>query len=472
VTAGTAVIATVATTSGLQVGCFLGVDAGGANFEIVRVTNINSGTTFTATFGKSHAAAAQVGGGRPSSATHFNRCQLICPPSTIYTTLTTAATGFPTATITPASMTGIEVGMPLRLGSYGTSEIVYVTAVGGGTFTATVTQSHVSGDLVMYPTAAILFGNRITSTVQVSEVKFNDTSLMGSLPQSYAGIRQISGGNTKNFTMHNMHYNSLKVAFAFEDSSGPYLVSGAIGANVTDTLFLIATAQLTVIGLEDESSCYWIRTNTGSNVAHATFIGCSFEGAAPTATDEVVIHSGQLTFINCLLRNNRVFGTSVPVMAMISIMSPTLPGGLSIINSYVGYTTATSGFVRSGLGGGGTDVIANGTAPLTMLSCVGGLGGAIVALPTVIPPLTRWQNTATYDPPSLAAGAVDTARTMTVTGAVLGDLIEASFSLDLQGIVLRAWVSAADTVKYQFACPAGGATVDLASGTVKCRVKK
>jgi hypothetical protein len=82
------------------------------------------------------------------------------------------------------------------------------------------------------------------------------------------------------------------------------------------------------------------------------------------------------------------------------------------------------------------------------------------------------QNTATYDPPSLAAGTVDTIQSMTVTGAALGDMVDASFSLDLQGITLRAWVSATNTVKYVFECAAGGATVDLGSGTVKCRVRK
>jgi hypothetical protein len=82
------------------------------------------------------------------------------------------------------------------------------------------------------------------------------------------------------------------------------------------------------------------------------------------------------------------------------------------------------------------------------------------------------ENTATIDPANLAAGTVDTIQTMTVTGAALGDLVDVSFSLDLQGIDLRAWVSATNTVKYVFSCPAGGATVDLGSGTVKCRIRK
>jgi hypothetical protein len=84
-------------------------------------------------------------------------------------------------------------------------------------------------------------------------------------------------------------------------------------------------------------------------------------------------------------------------------------------------------------------------------------------------PLTA---SATYNPPSLAAGIVDAAQTITVTGAALGDEAKATFSADLQGVELAAWVSAANSVKYQFRNPSGGATVDLASGTVKAVVRK
>jgi hypothetical protein len=79
--------------------------------------------------------------------------------------------------------------------------------------------------------------------------------------------------------------------------------------------------------------------------------------------------------------------------------------------------------------------------------------------------------TATYDPPSLATGAVGPIQTVTVTGAVLGDFVKASFSKDLQGVRINAWVSAADTVKYQFGNPTAG-TIDLASGTVALRVEQ
>lgn len=82
-------------------------------------------------------------------------------------------------------------------------------------------------------------------------------------------------------------------------------------------------------------------------------------------------------------------------------------------------------------------------------------------------PLT---GSATYDPPSLADGA-GTTTTVAVTGAALGDYATASFSLDLQGITVTSWVSAANTVSVRFQNESGG-VLDLVSGTLKVRVTK
>lgn len=78
---------------------------------------------------------------------------------------------------------------------------------------------------------------------------------------------------------------------------------------------------------------------------------------------------------------------------------------------------------------------------------------------------------ATYNPPSLADGAGATT-TVTVTGAALGDYVEGvAFSLDLQGITVTAYVSAADTVSVRFQNESGG-LLDLASGTLYVRVRR
>jgi hypothetical protein len=78
------------------------------------------------------------------------------------------------------------------------------------------------------------------------------------------------------------------------------------------------------------------------------------------------------------------------------------------------------------------------------------------------------QVSAVYDPGNLVDGAGATT-TATVTGAALGDLVVSSFSLDLQGIMMSAWVSSADTVSIRFQNETGGA-IDLGSGTLRVRV--
>lgn len=82
----------------------------------------------------------------------------------------------------------------------------------------------------------------------------------------------------------------------------------------------------------------------------------------------------------------------------------------------------------------------------------------------------RLQGTATYDPPNLADGAGATT-TVTVTGAALGDIALASFSLTTSGITISAWVSATDTVSVRFQNESGGA-LDINSGTLKAWVLK
>ncbi len=75
---------------------------------------------------------------------------------------------------------------------------------------------------------------------------------------------------------------------------------------------------------------------------------------------------------------------------------------------------------------------------------------------------------ATYDAASLADGAGATT-TVTVTGAALGDFAFVSFSLDLQGISVTAYVTAANTVAVRLQNETTG-VVDLASGTLRARV--
>lgn len=71
--------------------------------------------------------------------------------------------------------------------------------------------------------------------------------------------------------------------------------------------------------------------------------------------------------------------------------------------------------------------------------------------------------TTTLDPASLA-DAAGTTSSVTVTGAKLGDFVLAAAGVDLAGITVTAYVSAANTVKIRVQNESGGG-VNLASST-------
>jgi len=77
-------------------------------------------------------------------------------------------------------------------------------------------------------------------------------------------------------------------------------------------------------------------------------------------------------------------------------------------------------------------------------------------------------SSATWNPPNLASGSSET-QTITMSGVTLGMVAIASFSLDLQGLSLTAYVSASDTVTVVLSNLTGGA-IDLGSGTLKVKV--
>jgi len=82
--------------------------------------------------------------------------------------------------------------------------------------------------------------------------------------------------------------------------------------------------------------------------------------------------------------------------------------------------------------------------------------------------ITFLQGTATWNPGSIADGDEE-AKDITVTGAVLGDLVLCSHSTDVLDGVLRGAVTAADTVTVVLANNTGGA-IDVTSGTTKALV--
>jgi hypothetical protein len=80
-----------------------------------------------------------------------------------------------------------------------------------------------------------------------------------------------------------------------------------------------------------------------------------------------------------------------------------------------------------------------------------------------------WSVTATLDASSLVDGAGET-NTIAVPGVVLGDIVlGVSMGVDVSGISITSYVSAANTVSIRFQNESGG-TLNLASTIIDCVV--
>jgi len=80
-----------------------------------------------------------------------------------------------------------------------------------------------------------------------------------------------------------------------------------------------------------------------------------------------------------------------------------------------------------------------------------------------------WSVSATLDASSLADGVGET-NTIAVAGVKLGDIVmNVSLGVDVSGISITPYVSAANVVSIRFQNESGG-TLDLASTTVRCVV--
>ncbi len=97
-------------------------------------------------------------------------------------------------------------------------------------------------------------------------------------------------------------------------------------------------------------------------------------------------------------------------------------------------------------------------------------GGGVWVMSSICPPSII--GTASWNPANLNAGATTTTTIAGMTGVALGDFVTAaSFSLDLQGLIMTAYVSAASTVTIVLFNPTA-APVDLGLGDVAVTVRK
>jgi hypothetical protein len=194
----------------------------------------------------------------------------------------------------------------------------------------------------------------------------------------------------------------------------------------------------------------------GSNAQEATSTYSLF----PTDTPKNKIFCRDSWTINVQTPNddrNRLFGYGFDALTIIGATNTNgNPTGTFTFNAPAGYT----------VNGGASVAFAGFTGPaIFQIYYQVSTLDILIRCSTYAP-----TGSSTYNPPSLNDGDGATT-TVTVTGAALGDFAEASFSNDLQGITMTAWVSVANTVSVRFQNETGG-VLDLASGTLRARVRK
>ena len=223
--------------------------------------------------------------------------------------------------------------------------------------------------------------------------------------------------------------------------------------------------------------------------SYSTFKGVEFRDEyGPITGDTNGVTRG--TSISTLVLSNKPssrFKTQKRTTSTIELKWWDATDKLSYNNNWCSTVIFGSG---TGNGPGGITTVTPNSADATSGITVN--GGASVAIPASIYPieifcvmdnlstknwLVTWRElrpsisvTGTFNPPSIGAGAT-TITTLTVAGAALGDIVTYSFSLSLDGLIMTAYVSAADTVTFVFQNPKA-TPVDLGNGTLRVIVHK
>lgn len=250
---------------------------------------------------------------------------------------------------------------------------------------------------------------------------------------SHFGLQYIyNGGETRGRNIH----------IGYLDASG-------VGASEVTINALLEVANIETLTIDD------------GEVSLQTVGDYVMAGSSATRDNSVIVNRMKLdgTLIrfgsNCrfsqILRDDTNNAVLIRECDRVVLESSNITAPVFITN-VTGLTVLSSAVTCSGTYLNGTN------SNLSFINCSGGLASILAG-------------SATYDPPSLADGAGATT-TLTMTGLALGDYItHYAFSLDLQGISLTPYVSAANTGSFRFQNESGG-LLDLASGTLKAKGAK
>jgi hypothetical protein len=276
VTAGTAVVATVASMTDIVVDTALAVGKGTANWEIVYVTAVTA-TTFTATFRNNHASGEHVGGPVVGSeGVKFEKC-------------------------------GFQVGS--------------IAANGASV-------------------CAILWGNpnnTQTPDVSVSSTTDCNFAFQGTPGDAYAGQRYIGSGNVKDFTNARNVYVGFQRSVAVENVGGHFTLSDEEFLNSTDADIYVRGLNIVTItgcGSEGAGGRFIDAASAGSNPMAVTVTGCTFEGPAP-ADDFVVMAFCSLTLVGNQFENFRAGAAGALIQGgNLDQLTSLNPGQITSIGNY------------------------------------------------------------------------------------------------------------------------------------------
>jgi parallel beta-helix repeat protein len=241
---------------------------------------------------------------------------------------------------------------------------------------------------------------------------------------------------------------------------------------------------------------YGVYTANGSDISiTGNVIGTGFEGADATGSGAISIEASGFTISRCVIRGNFVrtlSATSTERGIRLTtgtfndtIISENYTNGIIetdanviTLNNYAGRvipTNASGNVIGAGSAAPSTGSHFVGEIQYNSAPARGEFLGWICTSAGSPGTWLRFGNivleaSATYNPGSLNDGE-GTTTTVGLTGAALGDYASASFSLDLQGITVTAWVSSANTVSVRFQNESGG-VLDIDSGTLRVRVEK
>lgn len=217
-------------------------------------------------------------------------------------------------------------------------------------------------------------------------------------------------------------------------------------------------------------------------IKRATTSGVNISGAAGNTVGPVILE-------NPIITECQAFGIVANYCDELHINGGKITdngqGGVSKSGVRVGNTAYLSlgGALRSANVAGTTQdyglSLGSGNGTIVLGDAIDFSGNATGSVLYVAPTKIRgravgWMEatSASYDPPSLAAGASTPLQTITIVGAELGDEVSVSWSADLLGAEIKAFVAATSGIRWWITNQNGANPLDLAAGTAKFRVTK